>query len=548
MIRTDLGSEPVLLHLPVGSEDNFSGVIDLIQLKAYIYEEDSGEHFLVQELTGEQMKEALEYRQLLLEKLAEFDDCMLEKYLDGAEITVDEIKQALRALTIKNKIVPVLCGSSFKNKGVQMLLDAVVDYLPSPLDIPPIKGINPKSGEKMTRQADVTAPLCALAFKVAVDPYVGKLTYFRVYSGKVKVGSTIMNSGKNRRERITKILKMHANHREEIQEALAGDIVAGVGLKDTVTGDTLCSEHDSIVLEAIQFPEPVVDVAIEAKTKADQDKIGDSLRRLAEEDPTFRTRVDAESGQTIISGMGELHLEIIVDRLLREFKVNANVGKPQVSYKETVKKTNRAEARFDKQAGGRGQFAHVILEIAPRDEGQGVLFMDKSNHEHIPREFIPAIESGVLEGLQAGILAGYPVDDVEITLKGGTFHEVDSTEQAFKVAAVMALKDGLRAAEPVLLEPIMDIEIVSPEEYVGDIISDLNARRGRVMGFEENRHSKIVKGEVPLAETFGYATALRSASQGRASFSMQLKNFAEVPASKAREIMAKRYGIPLQDM
>ena len=548
MIRTGLGSEPVMLHLPIGVEDLFSGVIDLVSLKAYIYEEESGEHYLIKELTAEQMEEALPYRQQLLEKIAEFDDYILEKYLDGKEISVEEIQKSLRSLTIQNKIVPVLCGSSFKNKGVQMLLDAVVDYLPSPQDIPPVKGIDPKSGQEVSREATVAAPFCALAFKVAVDPYVGKLTYFRVYSGRVKAGSTLINSGKNRRERITKLLKMHANHREEIQEALAGEIVAAVGLKETVTGDTLCSEPDTIVLETIQFPDPVVDVAIEAKTKADQDKIGESLRRLAEEDPTFRTRFDDETGQTIISGMGELHLEIIVDRLLKEFKVNANVGKPQVSYKETVKKPGKAEARFEKQTGGRGQFAHVILEIAPRPEGQGVRFIDKSNHEHIPREFIPAIESGVLEGLQAGILAGYPVDDVEVTLKGGSFHEVDSSEQAFKVAAVMALKESLQSAEPVLLEPIMDIEIVSPEEYVGDIISDLNARRGRVIGFEENRHSKIIKGEVPLAETFGYATALRSASQGRASFSMQIKNYAEVPASKTREIMAKRYGIPLQDM
>jgi len=421
MIRTGLGSEPVMLHLPIGVEDLFSGVIDLVSLKAYIYEEESGEHYLIKELTAEQMEEALPYRQQLLEKIAEFDDYILEKYLDGKEISVEEIQKSLRSLTIQNKIVPVLCGSSFKNKGVQMLLDAVVDYLPSPQDIPPVKGIDPKSGQEVSREATVAAPFCALAFKVAVDPYVGKLTYFRVYSGRVKAGSTLINSGKNRRERITKLLKMHANHREEIQEALAGEIVAAVGLKETVTGDTLCSEPDTIVLETIQFPDPVVDVAIEAKTKADQDKIGESLRRLAEEDPTFRTRFDDETGQTIISGMGELHLEIIVDRLLKEFKVNANVGKPQVSYKETVKKPGKAEARFEKQTGGRGQFAHVILEIAPRPEGQGVRFIDKSNHEHIPREFIPAIESGVLEGLQAGILAGYPVDDVEVTLKGGAF-------------------------------------------------------------------------------------------------------------------------------
>ncbi len=547
-IRSSLGSEPVLLHLPIGVEDQFSGMIDIVKLRAYIYAEDNGENFTIRELTALEKEQALKYRQQLLEKLAEYDDAILEKYLEGQEITEDEIQRGIRQLTIQNRIVPVLCGSSFKNKGVQMLLDAVVKYLPSPVDVPPIKGTDPQSGLKIDRKADLKEPWCALAFKVAVDPYVGKLTYFRCYSGTVKVGSSILNSGKNLRERITKILKMHANHREEIREAMAGDIVAVVGLRETATGDTLCDGGAAIMLENIQFPEPVIDVAIEAKTKADQDKIGESLRRLGEEDPTFRTRVDKDTGQTIISGMGELHLEVIIERLLREFKVNANVGKPQVSYKETVKKEHSAEARFDKQSGGRGQFAHVILKVAPQSEGRGVLFTDKTKHEQIPREFIPAIESGVLEGLQAGILAGYPVDDVEITLTGGSFHEVDSTELAFKVAAVMALKDALDAGEAVLLEPIMDIEIVTPEEYVGDIISDLNARRGRVMGFEESRHSKIINGEVPLAETFGYATALRSASQGRASFSMQIKEFAEVPASKAREIMAKRYGIPLQDM
>jgi elongation factor G len=470
----------------------------------------------------------------------------MEKYLEGSSISVDEINSSLRKQTIANLLVPVLCGSSFKNKGVQMLLDAVVEYLPSPLDIPPISGIEVTSGQETTIPVDADAPLCALAFKIAVDPYVGKLTYFRIYAGKVKVGAQLVNSVKDKKERITKILKMHANHREEIDEAGAGDIVAGVGFKDTVTGETLCSSEIRIILESMDFPEPVIDVAIEPKTKADQDRIGESLRRLAEEDPTFRTRYDEGTGQTIISGMGELHLEIIIDRLLREFKVNANVGKPQVSYKETITAAGKADTRFERQTGGHGQFAHVILTVSPLPEGQGKKVVDETPVGLIPKEFITAVDIGVREALQAGILAGYPVDDIEIKIQGGSYHEVDSSEQAFKVAANMALKDALNKAQPVLLEPIMDIDIVSPEEYVGDVISDLNARRGRVLGFEENRENKIIKGTVPLAETFGYATHLRSASQGRATFSMEIKNYAEVPESKSKEIIGKRYGSPIK--
>lgn len=546
MIKDNLGSEPVPVQLPIGVEDSFEGIINLIDMKAYIYDDEVGEKFHTREILPEEKAHAEEYRSILLEKLSEHDDVILEKYLEGKEIGEDEIIQTLRNLTIANQAVPVLCGSSFKNKGVQMLLDAIVQYLPSPLDIPPVIGINPETGGEEIRRAEgKDSPLCALAYKIAIDPYVGKLTYFRVYSGRLRAGSYVLNSRQGKKERITKILRMHANHREEIEEAEAGDIVAGVGLKYTVTGDTLCSENSMIILESMSFPEPVVDVAIEPKTKADQDKIGESLRRLAEEDPTFRTRTDTESGQTIISGMGELHLEIIIDRLLREFKVNANVGKPQVSYKETIKNRARAEVKFDRQTGGRGQYGHVILELSPLQESQGKKFNNLVRPEVIPGEFVSAVKTGVYEALQAGILAGYIVDDVQIDLIGGSYHEVDSTEQAFKIAASMALKEALEKAQPVLLEPIMDIEIISPDDYVGDIISDMNARRGKVLGFEENRDSRTIKGTVPLAETFGYATALRSASQGRATFTMKIKNFAEVPESRSNEIIARRYGLPL---
>ncbi|MEQ8176248.1 MAG: elongation factor G [Syntrophomonadaceae bacterium] len=545
MIEGVLGASPVLIQIPLGCEDSFSGSIDLIRMAAYVYEDELGEQYLERVLSQEEISEVEKYRSALLEKLAEHDDLILEKYLEGEAIGEEEINSALRKLTINNSVVPVLCGSSFRNKGVQMLLDAVVNYLPSPLDKPPVKGVDPKTGEELTRKADVSEPMTALAFKIAVDPYVGKLTYFRVYSGKVKNGSYILNSGRDKKERLTKILRMHANHREEIEEAVAGDIVAGVGLKDTVTGDTMCSEQNPILLEHIEFPRPVIDVAIEPRTKADQDKIGESLRRLSEEDPTFRTRVDEESGQTILSGMGELHLEIIVDRLLREFKVNANVGKPQVAYKETITKMSKAETRFEKQTGGRGQYAHVIIEATPLAEGQGRRFANRAHAESIPHQFVGAVEEGVMGALQAGLLAGYQVDDLEIVLTGGSFHEVDSTEQAFKVAASMAVKELLAGGGEVLLEPIMNIEILTPEEYVGEVISDLNMRRGRVLGFEENKESRVIKGTVPLAETFGYATSLRSASQGRASFSLHINNYGEVPESKSKEIIARRYGLPV---
>ncbi len=545
MIRERLGSNVIPVQLPLGSEDSFSGLIDLIAMKAFVYEEGTGEVYQERDLLDNEWQEAAHYRELLVETLSEHDDSLLEKYLEGSPISVNEIKSSLRKQTIANHLVPVLCGSSFKNKGVQILLDAVVDYLPSPADIPPISGIDIATGQETTRKADVNEPLCALAFKIAVDPYVGKLTYFRIYSGKIKAGDNVLNTVKGKKERISKLLRMHANHREEIEEAQAGDIVAGVGFKDTSTGETLCSEENGVILESMNFPEPVIDVAIEPKSTADQNRIGESLKRLAEEDPTFRTRYNGETGQTIISGMGELHLEIIIDRLLREFKVNANVGKPQVAYKESVAGTGKAEAVFDRQTGGRGQYAQVIIEVAPLPEGQGRVFIDRSSPTAIPREFISAVETGINEALQAGILAGYPVDDIEVRMLSATFHEVDSTEQAFKIAASMALKEALSKARAVLLEPIMDIEIVSPDEYVGDVISDLNARRGRVMGIEESRESRIINGTVPLAETFGYATNIRSASQGRASFTMKIKNYAEVPESKTREIIAKRYGLPI---
>ncbi|QGU00775.1 Translation elongation factor G [Candidatus Syntrophocurvum alkaliphilum] len=545
MINETLGSVAMPIQLPIGAEASFEGVIDIINLKAYIYEDEIGEKYTTRDLSSSEYELALEYRNQLLEKLSEYNDDILEKYIEGHDISTEEINSSLRNLTIANEIVPVLCGSSFRNKGVQMLLDAVVDYLPSPLDVKGIKGIDPKTEEEVIVKADVDSSFSALAFKIAVDTYVGKLTYIRIYSGKIKIGSYVLNCTKAKKERITKLLKMHSNHREEVDTAYAGDIVAVVGLKETITGETICDEKNSVLLESMNFPQPVIDVAIEPKTKADQDKIGESLRRLGEEDPTFYTRSDSETGQTIISGMGELHLEIIIDRLLREFKVNANIGKPQVAYKETIKNTKKAEAVFEKQAGGRGQYGHVVLQITPLEEGQGIKFYDKTSQGVIPKEFISSIEIGVKEALQAGILAGYPVDDIEARLIGGSFHEVDSSEQAFKIAASMAVKEGLQKAKSVLLEPIMDIEIITPEDYMGDIIADLNSRRGRILGFEEGKDLRIVKGTVPLAETFGYATALRSASQGRATFSMQLRQYAEVPEAKGKEIIAKRYGLPV---
>ncbi len=460
MINKDLGSNAVPIQLPLGTEEAFSGVMDIIRMRAYVYEEGAGEKYLERELDVSEQKEAERYRERLLEKLSEHDDSILEKYLEGSSISTAEINSSLRKQTIANLMVPVLCGSSFKNKGVQMLLDAVVDYLPSPLDIPPITGIDMETGQEIAVPVDVDAPLCALAFKVATDPYVGKLTYFRIYAGKIKVGVQIINSAKDKKERLTKILRMHANHREEVEEAEAGEIMAGVGFKDTVTGETLCSLDRRIILESMDFPEPVIDVAIEPKTKADQDRIGESLRRLAEEDPTFRTRYDEASGQTIVSGMGELHLEIIIDRLLREFKVNANVGKPQVAYKETVSTSAEVETKFERQTGGHGQFAHVILAVNPLPEGEGKKFRDQTPPGLFPKEFVAATEIGVREALQAGILAGYPVDDIEVKILGGSYHKVDASEQSFKIDANIAVSEELSKARAVLLEPIMDLDII----------------------------------------------------------------------------------------
>lgn len=544
MINRNLGKKACAVQLPVGGEDSFAGIIDLIRMKAYTYHDEMGLDIRERELTDEEKEEALHWRTQLVEFLAERDEAILEKYLEGQEIDETELVRAIRKQTLANELVPVLCGSSFKNRGVQFLLDAVVDYLPSPLDIPPVAGVDPVTGERAVRLASKEEPFSALSFKIAVDPYVGKLTYFRVYSGVVKTGSLVYNVRKGRKERLSRILRMHANHREEISEASAGDIVAGVGLKETVTGDTLSDEKAPILLEAMTFPEPVISVAIEPKTKADEERISEALQRLAEEDPTFKTYVDPETGQSIISGMGELHLEIIVDRLVREFKVNANVGKPQVSYKETVKGTGRGEGKFIRQSGGRGQYGHVLLQVSPLAQGEGFRFIDATSGGVIPKEFVPAIEAGVREAMEAGILAGYPVVDVEVKLTGGSYHEVDSSEIAFKVAASMGFKDAVEKAGPILLEPVMDIEIVVPEENTGDAISDLNARRGRVSGLEENKGIRTIRGYVPLSEMFGYATDLRSLTQGRGTFTMQFSHYEEVPEYKAKEIIARRYGLP----
>ena len=544
MINRNLGKKACAVQLPVGVEDSFAGVIDLVRMKAYTYHDELGLDIRARELTEDEEKEALRWRTQLVEFLAERDEAILEKYLEGLEITEAELVEAIRKQTLANELVPVLCGSSFKNRGVQFLLDAVVDYLPSPLDIPPVVGVDPATGEKAVRLASKEEPFSALSFKIAVDPYVGKLTYFRVYSGVVKTGSLVYNVRKGRKERLSRILRMHANHREEISEASAGDIVAGVGLKETVTGDTLSDEKAPILLEAMTFPEPVISIAIEPKTKADEDRISEALQRLAEEDPTFKTFVDPETGQSIISGMGELHLEVIVDRLVREFKVNANVGKPQVSYKETVKGTSKGEGKFIRQTGGRGQYGHVLLQVSPLAQGEGLRFIDATSGGVIPKEFVPAIEAGVREAMEAGILAGYPVVDVEVRLIGGSYHEVDSSEIAFKVAASMGFKDAVEKAGPILLEPVMDIEIVVPEEYTGEAISDLNARRGRVSGLEENKGIRTIRGYVPLSEMFGYATDLRSLTQGRGTFTMQFSHYEEVPEYKTKEIIARRYGLP----
>jgi elongation factor G len=539
MMRDRLDANVVPIQLPIGAEEGFEGIIDLIRMTSIIYTDDLGTRSDHAEIPAALRPQAEEYREKLIEAVAELDDRLTEKYLEGTPLTEEEIRAALRAGTISARVVPALCGTAFRNKGVQPLLDAVVGYLPSPLDVPPVEGQNPKTEAVERREADPRAPFCALAFKIVSDAYVGKLTYFRVYSGSLAAGSYIYNATRSTKERVSRILQMHANHREDIPSVSAGNVVAAVGLRETTTGDTLCDEAHPIVLEAIKFPEPVISVAVEPKTRADEEKLGASLARLAEEDPTFKVRFDPETAQTVISGMGELHLEIITDRLLREFKVEANVGRPQVAYRETIRKPARAEGRYIRQTGGRGQYGHVWLEVEPLPRGTGVEFVDKITGGRIPREFIPAVQTGVREAADGGVLAGYPMVDVRATLVDGSYHEVDSSEMAFKIAGSLAFKAATEHASPVLLEPVMKVEIVTPEQYMGDVIGDLNARRGRIAAMEQRGSLRIVQADVPLAEMFGYATALRSNTQGRATYTMEFSHYEEVPAGIADTLIAK---------
>ncbi|MBT0666642.1 elongation factor G [Geobacter pelophilus] len=543
MIKDRLKANPVPIQLPIGSEDTFKGIVDLVRMKAIVWDEESlGASFHEEELTGDLLELAQEYREKLVEEVSSHDDVLMEKYLGGEELTVEEIKAAIRKSTIDIKICPVICGSSFKNKGVQPLLDSVVDYLPSPLDIPAIKGIDADTEAEIERNASDSEPFAALAFKIMTDPFVGQLCFFRVYSGTLSSGSYIYNSTKGKKERIGRILKMHANKREEIKEVYAGDIAAAVGLKYTTTGDTLCPEDSAVILESIEFPEPVIHIAIEPKTKADQDKLGASLAKLASEDPSFRIKTDEETGQTIISGMGELHLEIIVDRLMREFKVEASVGKPQVAYRETISKKVKVEGKFVRQSGGRGQYGHVWLEVEPQEPGKGYEFVDAIKGGVVPREYIPAVDKGIQEATESGVMAGFPVVDVKVTLVDGSYHEVDSSEMAFKIAGSMGFKEGCQKASPVLLEPIMSVEVVVPEEYMGEVIGDLNSRRGRIMGMESRAGAQVVAAMVPLAQMFGYATDVRSATQGRATYTMTFDHYEQVPKSVSEEIVAKVKG------
>ncbi|MBE0476787.1 MAG: elongation factor G [Coriobacteriia bacterium] len=541
MMKDRLDTSPVLLQLPIGAEDGFTGIVDLIEMHAiHFNEDDKGINPTVGDIPSELAEEAELHRHELVEAAAEHDDALLEKFLADEEIGVAELKAALRKACIDNAITPVTCGASFKNKGVQPLLDAILDFLPSPLDVPAITGTDLKSGEEVERPADDTAPFAALAFKVMTDPYVGKLTYFRVYSGKASAGSYVLNSTKGHRERVGRLLEMHANHREDVPDVRAGDIVAAVGLKNTTTGDTLCAETAQVLLESMVFPDPVIDIAIEPRTKVDQEKLSASLAKLAEEDPTFRVRTDVETGQTIIAGMGELHLEVIVDRLLREFKVEANVGRPQVAYRETAgRPVANVEGRFVRQTGGRGQYGHVVLNVVPQQPGAGYEFDNKIVGGAVPREFIPAVDRGVREAIETGVLAGYPVVDIKVELVDGSYHEVDSSEMAFKVAGSMGIKDALRKAAPRLLEPMMAVEVNTPEEFMGDVIGDLSSRRGHIEGMEPRGNAQVIKAKVPLSEMFGYATDLRSRTQGRAAYTMQFKAYEAVPKNVADEIVKK---------
>jgi elongation factor G len=543
MIKDRLKANPLPIQLPVGSEENYKGIIDLVTMKAIIWNEESlGAKFEETEIPADLLDSAEEYREMMIEEISSHDDVLMEKYLGGEALTEAEIRAAIRQATIDIKICPVVCGSAFKNKGVQPLLDAVVDYLPSPVDIPAIKGIDADNDQEVERKASDSEPFSALAFKIMTDPFVGQLCFIRVYSGVLNSGSYVYNSTKGKKERIGRLLKMHANKREEIKEVYAGDIAAAVGLKYSTTGDTLCPEDHPVILESIEFPDPVISIAIEPKTKADQEKLGTSLAKLASEDPSFRVRTDEETGQTIISGMGELHLEIIVDRLMREFKVEANVGKPQVAYRETITKKVKVEGKFVRQSGGRGQYGHVWLEVEPQEPGSGYEFVDAIKGGVVPREYIPAVDKGIQEALDSGVLAGFPVVDVKVTLIDGSYHEVDSSEMAFKIAGSMGFKAGCTKASPVLLEPIMSVEVVVPEEYMGEVIGDLNSRRGRIMGMENRAGAQVVGSMVPLAQMFGYATDLRSATQGRATYTMTFHHYEQVPKSVSEEIIAKVKG------
>ncbi|MFW5984659.1 MAG: elongation factor G [Halanaerobiaceae bacterium] len=542
MMKERLGANAVPVQLPIGEGENFTGVIDLINMEAIVYDDELGVDFDRVEIPEEYQEKADEYREKLLESLSEKDDELMMKYLEDEEVPAEDINNILRETILDVDVIPVFCGSAFKNKGVQMLLDAIVDFLPSPLDVPPVEGINPDTGETEVRNADEDEPFAALAFKIMSDPYVGKLAFFRVYSGVLEAGSYIYNPVTEKKERIGRILQMHANHREERDKVYAGDLAAAVGLKNTGTGDTLCDEDHQIILESMEFPEPVISVAIEPKTQADQDKLGDALRRLAEEDPTFQVKSDEETGQTIIQGMGELHLEVIVDRLLREFKVDANIGQPRVAYRETItKKVEDVEGKFIRQSGGRGQYGHVYIDVEPLDEDseENFVFEDNIVGGAIPKDYIPAVKDGIAEAMDNGYLAGYSMVNIKVTLNDGSYHDVDSSEMAFKIAGSMAFKRALERANPVILEPIMKVEVVVPEEYMGDVIGDLNGRRGQVEGMDSRANAQVVKALVPLSSMFGYATDLRSRTQGRATYTMQFSHYDQAPRSVAKEIMGE---------
>ncbi|HNX99146.1 MAG: elongation factor G [Oscillospiraceae bacterium] len=540
MVKDRLKCNAVPIQLPIGVEDSFRGIVDLVDMNADVYYDDLGKDMRTEEIPADMMDEAREYREKLIDAVSMFDDEIAELYLEGQDIPSEMIRRVIRKATVANELVPVTCGTSYKNKGVQKLLDAIVDYMPCPLDIPAIKGTNPKTDEEEDRHPSDDAPFSALAFKIMTDPYVGRLSFFRVYSGTVQTGSTIMNSTKGQRERLGRILLMHANHREDLEQVWTGDIAAAVGLKNTTTGDTLCDEKNPVILESMEFPEPVIRVAIEPKTKAGQEKMGIALQKLAEEDPTFKTYTDEETGQTIIAGMGELHLEIIVDRLLREFKVEANVGKPQVSYKETIRKSVEQETKYARQTGGKGQYGHVKIRIEPNEPGKGYEFVNAIVGGAIPKEYIPAVDQGIQGAMNAGVLAGYPVVDVKVTLFDGSYHEVDSSEMAFKIAGSMAFKEAMRKADPTLLEPIMKVVVTSPDDYMGDVMGDINARRGQIAGTDVQNGGCEVSAKVPLSTMFGYATDLRSKTQGRANYSMEPSHYAELPKSLQETLMNSR--------